>query len=101
MSEIDPLIKRELQWMALGTLEDKDPGTTDWIIKPVEGTIYYTIQAKGNFKYSYLSKFRNPDNHTWVNVSDTITDESQWIIAKRNPGKDKTGRFNYIIRNNS
>jgi len=81
------------------TLEDKDPGTTDWVIKPVEGTIYYTIQAKGNFKYSYLSKFRNPDNVVWINVSDTITDESQWIIAKRNPGKDKSGRFNYIIRN--
>ena len=24
MSDVDPLIKRELQWMALGTLENRD-----------------------------------------------------------------------------
>ena len=96
------------QMLPESPLGDVKPGTTDWIIKPVEGTTYYTIQAKGSFKYSYLNMFTDEDDNSWINVTDKIRDESQWTITKNKDSyiiKNKVdniqsdGNYNYLCNN--
>jgi len=81
-------------------LDDTQPGSFEWSIKPVKDTIYYIIEANGNFKYKYLSVFTHPDISSWVNVTDAVTVNELWTITK-STDKDNSGNYYYIIKNKS